>query len=100
MKQLLLLFFGLFLLETAYGQLPVLQPGGGQAVRTVGTIGRGLRSAQEAQDLKREREEAAIRYADLVARGDTFFVHREYERALASYNEALTIRNDPYPQER
>lgn len=100
MKHLLLIVLSFCCLPFVYGQFPASPAGGAQVVRSAKSIGQGLRSAKEAQDLRREQEELEYRYSDLIARADTLFAHRSWTESIKLYEQALQIRDANYPRVR
>jgi tetratricopeptide (TPR) repeat protein len=100
MKKLLLAFFMCVSLQAVFGQFPATPPGIGQAVDAVSTIGRGLRDAKAAQNRAREQEETDFQYANTIILADTLYNRREYEKAIAQYQRALTLKDEQYPKDR
>ncbi|MDH4471345.1 MAG: tetratricopeptide repeat protein [Fluviicola sp.] len=100
MKQLLLLIIVYFTQQTAYGQLPVFQPGLGTVVSTVSSMGRGIRQANEAKNSAREQEERDYMYWNFISLADTFYVHQQYEKAISQYQKALEYKDEQYPKDR
>jgi tetratricopeptide (TPR) repeat protein len=100
MKQLLLLLLVYFTQQTAFGQLPVFQPGLGTVVSTVSSMGRGIREATEAKNRERDQEERDYMYWNFTSLADTFYVHQQYEKAISQYQKALEYRDEQYPKDR
>lgn len=98
MVKVFTLAFFLFSSVAVFGQLPVIY-GAQQVFGVATTLGRQVVQADQERKEKARQEELEFEYFNLVAAGDTLYARKEYETAIARYNEALRIRQEQYPRD-
>lgn len=59
-----------------------------------------IKAAQDAQQAQQKEQEKEQRYAALISEAQGLESSKQYDAAIAKYNEALTVKNEQMPRDR